>query len=168
MPSAEYTAAIKEAFASAPSNVALLETLEISHPSLSETLYLVANREDLTLALEDSSSHVFKGVGFKLTLPPVGDSGLQDLTITIDNVDRRITDFVNAVKASKTPVEVKYRPYLSDDLIHPQFDVPLVLYIRTVNLTVFQAVARASFADVINKRFPNDIYTRARFPSLGE
>lgn len=163
----EYTDAIKEAFASAPSDDVVLDTLEISHPDLAQTLYLVKNREDLTLSLEDSSSHLFEGVGFRLALPPAGDNGLQDLSLTIDNVDRRITDLVRAIKASKVPAEVKYRPYLSSDLFHPQVDVPLVLYLRNVSLTAFEAQGRASFADVLNRRFPRENYTRERFPSLG-
>jgi hypothetical protein len=167
MPSAEYTAAVKEAFASAPSNVVVLDTLEISHPDLGATLYLVKNRENLTLSLEDSSSHEFEGVGFRMSLPPAGENGIQDLSLAIDNTDRRITDLINVIKASKVPAEVKYRPYLSSDLLHPQTNVPLILYLRNVTLSVFEATGRASFADIINRKFPRENYTRDRFPSLG-
>lgn len=168
MPSADYTEAIKEAFASAPTNDTVLETIELSHPLLAGPIYLVKNLEDLTLTLEDATSHLFEGVGFQLSLPPAGDNGLQDLSLSIDNTDRRITDFIKTVKASLDPVEVKYRPYLSSDLTQPQLNVPLVLYLRGLSVTLFEASGKASFADIINRKFPSILYTRAMFPSLGQ
>jgi hypothetical protein len=159
--------AIKEAYASAPSNVAVLETLEISHPSIGGTIYIVKNREDLTLTLEDDTEQLFEGVGFRMALPASGDNGVQELTITIDNVDRRISDFLNTAKDYQTPVVVKYRPYLSNDLTTPQMENPIVLFLTDVRVTVFEINAKASFADILNKKFPTQLYTRSRFPSIG-
>lgn len=161
------TAAIREAYAVAPSNVAILETLEISHPSIGGTIYLVKNREDLTLTLEDDSEHLFEGVGFRMTLPASGDNGIQSLTLAIDNVDRRVSDFLNTAKDYQTPVTVKYRPYLSNDYTTPQIETPLVLYLTDISVTVMEITGKASFADLLNKKFPTELYTRARFPSIG-
>lgn len=166
MPSIED--ALKEAYASAPSNVAILETLEISHPDIEDTIYIVKNREDLTFTLEDDSEHLFEGVAFRMTLPATGENGLQDLNISIDNVDRRISDFLETVKQSKEPVMVKYRPYLSTDLTAPQMIPPLTLSLKGASIGTLEVESKASFADIINKKFPNDYYTRKRFPSLGQ
>jgi hypothetical protein len=163
----DYTDAAKLYFYSNPSDDVLLETIEITHPLLSETIRLVKNREDLDLTLEDSMTHTFEGVGFNLTLPPAGDNGLQDLSLAIDNTEHKVTDFVNTIKGSKIPAQVKYRPFLLSDLTQPQISFPLVLFLRNVTLTAFDGVGRASFADLINKKFPSENYTRARFPSLG-
>lgn len=160
-------AAIREAYASAPSHVAILETLEISHPAVGGTIYLVKNSEDLTMKLENGTSVLFEAAGFRMTLPAVTEDGLQELRIAIDNVDRRISDFLDQAKNSTETVKVKYRPYLSTDLETPQMNPPLELNLTDVSVTVFEVTARATFADIINKKFPSDIYTRARFPSLG-
>lgn len=159
--------ALKEAYASAPSNVAVLETLEISHPSIGGTIYIVKNREDLTLTLEDESDHLFEACAFRMSLPASGDSGLQSLTIAIDNVDRRVSDFLNTAKDYQTPVTVKYRPYLSNDYTTPQIETPLVLYLTDISVNVMEVTGKASFADLLNKKFPTELYTRARFPSIG-
>lgn len=159
--------AIKEAYAVCPSDVAVLETLEISHPSIGGTIYLVKNREDLTLTLEDDTEHIFEGVGFRMTLPSSGDNGSQSLTLAIDNVDRRVSDFLNTAKNYPDPVTVKYRPYLSSDLTTPQMNPPLVLFLTDVMVNVFEVSGKASFADILNKKFPTELYTRARFPSIG-
>lgn len=159
--------AIKEAYASAPTNVVILETLEIDHEDLAEPIRLVRNRENLTFTLEDASSYEFEGAAFRMALPAAGDNGVQDLMLAIDNTDQRLTDFVNTVKASIAPVTCTYRPYRSDDLTTPQMDPPLVLYLHDINLNSFEVSARASFADIINRKFPSVLYTRSRFPSLG-
>jgi hypothetical protein len=161
--------ALVEAYACAPSNVAVLETLEVSHPSLpGGTLYLVKNLADLTFTLEDTSTQLFKACGFNITLPAAGDSGLQELNIAIDNIDRAVSDFVYTASTYEQPVKLVYRPYLSDDLTTPQMDPPLELYLTDVSVTLFQVTGKATFVDVINTKFPADIYTRARFPSLGD
>lgn len=167
MPTSPYLPAIKEAFAVATSNVAHLDTLEISHPSLPNKIRIVKNRTDLTLTLETGESVLFDGTAFRMALPPSGDNGLQELTISIDNVDRQVSDFLNSVKSSSLPPQITYRPYLSNDLTEPQMDPPLVLFLSDAKVTVFEATGRASFADLINKKFPTETYTRDRFPGLG-
>lgn len=168
MSNAALTAAIKEAYACAPSNEAVLETLVIEHPDVGTPIYLVKNRENLTFTLEDLSEVEFTGAAFRLALPPSGENGLQDLTLSFDNVGDELRDFINTVKASVDPVTITYRPYLSSDLTTPQMDPPLTLWLRDITMNVFEASGRASFAEVINKKFPADFYTRRRFPSLGE
>lgn len=167
MPNAALTAALKEAYASAPSNVVVLETITLVHPLLEAPIYLVKNRENITATLETDEEVEFLACAFKMSLPPSGDNGLQELALSIDNVDRRITDFVNLVKKSKDPVQVYYRPFLSSDLSQPQMSPPLVLTLGDISLTLFEATGRASFADIINKKCPSELYTRSRFPSLG-
>jgi len=160
--------ALKEAYASAPSDTAILETLEITHPAVGGTLYLVKNTENLTLALEEGGEEVeFEACGFRMSLPAVSEDGLQELRIAIDNIDRRVSDFLSAALYSEQPVEIKYRPYLSTDYTKPQLDPPLLLTLSDVSVTVNEVSGRATFADIINKPFPNQPYTRSRFPSLG-
>ena len=168
MPNNSYLPAIREAFAVATADDPPLDTIQISHPSLADSIYLVKNREDLVLTLETGLAVTFKGCGFRMALPPAGDNGIQELTISVDNVDREVSDFLDSVKTSKIPVQVTYRPYLASVLTEPQMDPPLVLFLGDAKINVFEATGRASFADLVNKKFPTEYYTRSRFSSLGE
>lgn len=169
MPNTALEDALKEAYATAQSDVAILNTVEISHPALPDgTIYLVRNLVDLDLTIETSEVKTFTAAAFRVTLPAVTDEGLQELTLTFDNVDRRISDFLKAVKEFAEPTVVTFRPYLANDFSKPQMDPPLVLYLTDVTVNLFEASGKASFADIINRKAPNDIYTRARFPSLGD
>ena len=167
MPNSALKAAIKEAYASVPTDRYVIETLELFHPSLVERIYLAKSREDLTLTLENSTVKVFTGCGFRLSLPATGDSGIQELAISFDNVDRRISTFIEQAKNFSAPVEVIYRPYLSTNLTTPQIDPPLRLFMRGIKVTIFEVSGRGSFADMRNKTWPNEKCTRLRFPSLG-
>lgn len=168
MPNTALQDAIKEAYASAPSNIAILETLEVSHSAVGTPIYLVKNRENLTFTLEDLSVVEFMGASFDLELPPSGESGIQDLNVRFDNVGDEIRDFINIVKTSTEPVVLKHRPYRSDDLTTPQMDPPLMLWLRNIRMNLLEATGRASFVDVLNRKFPAEYYTRKRFPSLGD
>lgn len=170
MPNTSLTEALKEAFTLCPSSLVYLATLEINHPDAVAPIYIVQDRKDWDLTLEGTGGvKTFEACTFRFSLPASGDNGIQELTIAIDNVDRRISDFINAVKESPEPVSVIYRPYLSTDPTTPQMNPPLVLNLRDIQITAVQITGRASFADIINKPFPHpsEIYTRERFPSLG-
>lgn len=167
MPNESLTDAIKEAYALAPRSLVVLDTLQISNPLLVEELFLVRDVVGHDFTLEDLSVETFEPVGFRMELPTIGDNGLQELTIAIDNVDRRITDFVNSVKGNNATTEIRYRPYLSNDLTTPQMNPPLLLYLKEISITAIEIQGRATFADIVNKKFPSELFTRARFPSLG-
>lgn len=157
--------ALKEAYATAPAGKAVLETLELRLQGR-EPLRIYRGVEPLSMCLETGEWAEFEPVPFRFKLPKSSETGSQALDISIDNVDARVADFVSAAKASLAPVEVVYRPYLSDDLTGPQMDPPLVLYMKGATITTTVASAQASFIDIVNKRFPNDYYTGDRFPGL--
>lgn len=160
--------AIKEAYACCPTNIAVLETLSLSHPDLPDgTIYMVQGFTEVVATLETAEEVTFEAIPFRFVLPAAGENGRQELTLTIDNVDRRISDFIIAVKESSDPVTVTYRPYLSNDLSGPQMDPPLTLSLQSISVNVYEVSGRATFADVLNRPFPSDFYTRSRFPSLG-
>lgn len=157
--------AIKEAYALAPVGKSLIESIELrlaGQPSV----YIYRGIEPLQMRLETGEWATFEPVPFQFKLPKSSETGSQSLDITMDNVDARISDFITAAKNSLAPVEVIYRPYLSDDLATPQMDPPLVLYLKGAAITTSTASAQASFIDIVNKRFPNDYYTGDRFPGL--
>lgn len=159
--------ALKEAYASAPSNVVMIHTLEINQTGVQAPVYIAQSRRDVIAKDENGQWRTFRPCGFQFSLPPANEEGYQSLNIAIDNVDRRVMAFITTGLSSKTTVKVIYRPYLNTDLATPQMDPVLVMYLKDVRITTFQVTGRATFMDVVNKKFPTDLYTRAHFPALG-
>lgn len=159
--------AIKEAYASAPSDKVVLDTLEINQYPVQDPFYMVQAATPFTAFDEHGIERTFNPVGFQFSLPPSNEDGVQSLTISIDNIDRRVSDFIELAKSQVVPIIVTYRPYLSNDPSGPQMVPPLVLYLTDVQITSFQVTGKATFMDIVNKKFPSELYIRARFPTLG-
>lgn len=200
MPDPALSAAIQEAYASAPSGVIILHTLEIRHPDFAAPIRVVRNFADaeswvalggtdvstvldamdaaardlvgLVAKLEDSAPAdagayvAFLGLAFDFDLPPVESLAVPEITVTIDNVDRRITDALEGASTSENSVEVTYRPYLSNDISGPQMDPPITLILSEVKADLYKVTAQARMMDIGNKKFPSEVYTRKRFPGL--
>lgn len=165
-----FTEAIKEAYALAPSTKVILHTLEIEQLGVQDSIWIVQSRRTVEAVTEDSVLRTFEPVGFQFALPPSNEEGFRSLTISIDNVGRRVMNFVTTAleqTGPRTPVVMRYRPYLSDDLTAPQMDPPLELYLKDIQINTHSVSGRATFADVVNKKFPSELYTRERFPALG-
>jgi hypothetical protein len=159
--------AIKEAYASAPSNVVIIHTLEIRQEGVQDPIFISQSRRGIEAYDENGTLRVYLPVGFQFTLPPSNEEGFRSLNIAIDNIGLQVSDFVKIAKGSMEPVKLIYRPYVSNDLSQPQMNPPLVLFLKDVQITSHQVTGRATFMDIVNKKFPAQLYTRERFPSLG-
>ena len=71
MPNTTLTDAIKEAYATAPSEVVIYDTLEFKHNSFAQPIRLVANHRDLIARLENNSQVTFTGHAFEITLSSI-------------------------------------------------------------------------------------------------
>jgi len=170
--------ALKEAYASAPSNIVILHTLEFRHPNFVDELNqptsirVVLDNVDHDCKLESSAPLNPNGIvtftrfSFDFTLPEVQSSATPEIIISMDNVSREIEDNLALAVASPYKVEVTYRPYLSTDLTSPQMDPPLTLTLTHVEADDFKVTARASYGDAANKAFPSELYNSTRFPGL--
>ena len=168
MPNDSLEDALKEAYALAPNDEYVIDTLEISYTGLADTLYLVRDRFEKTFTLEDATVKTFKPVGFRFTPPAAGKDGRQQMLLAIDNVGAEVSDFFDQLGTALTePVKVTYRPYLSSDTTTPQLNPPLVLFLVDVQLTLFEISGRATFTNIVNAKYPREYYTRERFPGLG-
>lgn len=161
------TDAIKEAFTLAPIQRVIIHTLEIRQTGVQNTIYISRTRRSVVARDEDGEWHTFEPAGFQFSLPPSDEEGFQSLNIAIDNIGRQVSDFIEAARSEPIPVEVVYRPYLSTDLATPQMSPPIVLYLKDVSVNAMQVTGRATFADIVNKKFPLELYNRSRFPALG-
>jgi len=166
MPNPSLSDAIKEAFAVAPVTKVIYDTLEIRQATVQPSIFLVRSHQVLQAVDENGVTRTFIPVGFSITLPPETKDGFRSLSIAIDNIGGSVVQFIQKALSSQVPVEVIYRPYLSDDLSRPAMNPPLVLYLTDIQITPTQVTGRATFMDVVNRRFPSELYTRARFPGL--
>lgn len=159
--------ALKEAFAVCPTDKTVIHTLEIRQTGVQDPVLISQTRTGVTAFDENGVEKTFIAGGFQFTLPPSDEDGFKSLTVAVDNVNRVASDFIDTARQSIVPVEVVYRPYLSDDLSGPAMNPPLILYLKDVQVTTFQVTGKCTFMDLVNKKFPSDLYLRSRFPSLG-
>lgn len=158
--------ALKEAYASAPSNVVIYHTLEINHPAFISPIYVVRDFQDLNAQLENGDPVTFLRFAFNLVKPEVSSTGVPQCTVEIDNVSRDILANVQLAMTSTDQITMTYREYISTDLTGPQNDPPMTMVLSNITADVFKVRATASFGDLNNKRFPNEEYTAERFPGL--
>lgn len=184
MPNDSLTAAMKEAYASAPIDVVILHTLEFRHALFIDSsgdpapIRVIYDNRDWTARLENDAPLNpgefvnFIGFTFDMTLPDLDVTSTPELKITIDNVSQEIHANIAAASISSELTQVTYRPYLSSDidgngnLQYPQVDPPLHLNVTTIKVDTKKITATASFADMSNKSFPLDLYNTSRFPGL--
>jgi hypothetical protein len=165
-------AAIKEAYASAPSNAIIYHTLELRHPAFTSPIRVVRDYTDLTATLEATAPSnpgaqvTFVAFNFDFTKPEVSTTGVPQISIEIDNVDRSIVANVEAALTTMDLVQATYREYISTDLTGPQNDPPIHMTIMSITADVFRVKAVAGFPDLINRRFPTTEYDSETFPGL--
>lgn len=178
MPDLSLSAAIREAYASAPADVVVLHTLELRHPAFRDdagnptAIRVVRDHADLWARLEpgapiDAGEIVrFVAMAFELELPPIDTAPVPEIAVTLDNVGREIVRHLDEAAVSQDRIAVTYRPYLSTDLEGPQMDPPITLIMTEVEADTFKVTGRARMLDIGNKAFPAETYTAKRFPGL--
>ena len=162
----QYTAAIREAYASAPSDQVILHTLSLSHTNWDEPLYLVRDFQDFTALLETAAQVTFKATAFDFTQPELTTNSVPEVTVQIDNVSGDIFPLIDAVAASKDKITLTYRPYLSNDPSSPQMDPPLSLTLSTISINAYKITAKARLSDTGRRTFPEQNYNLVDFPAL--
>lgn len=193
MPQDAYNAAIREAFACAPPSQRYLHTLILEHPAFEghplavrrilpeyESWPLSTNNNSgggyisWSVALvQDGEDHVFCGrlhnkCGFRFAMPARDTGGIQELSLAIDNTDESMSAFLESAKNHNAPCRVWYTVFMEGDNDTPQLDPPMLLFMRDAVVTPVEITATATFADIVNKKFPSILYTRRTFPSLND
>lgn len=173
-----YSEALAAAYASAPESEILLDTLEFQHASfvtagLPYAVRVVNDHTELLAFLESDAplnageEVSFMPTRFTVTRPSETDSGsTPELEITVDNAARVLVPYLDAVKESRDPIMVTWRPYLASDLTAPHMTPVLTLSLTSVSLDMSQVVARAGFGNMVNRRFPALEYLSTKHPGL--
>lgn len=164
--------AVKEAYASVTNDDVVLFCLEIRHPSFDAPIRVVRDNANFTCNLEGNAplnpgeEVTFIAYAFDVSLPDIDESGKPEMTITIDNVSREITEALERAVTSIHKIEVTYRLYLLSDPSGPQNNPPLSMVINSVIADPMKITATAGFQDLTKNAFPRINYTLDKFPSL--
>lgn len=170
--------ALKEAYASAPSDVVILHTLELRHPAFkdengnSTAIRVVRDNVNHTCKLEDNApldggkEVEFIALAFDLQLPPVENIPVPEISLSLDNVSTEIMRYLDQAIETQDMIEMTYRPYLSSDLSYPQMDPPITLVITEITADISKISATARMMDIGNKSFPAENYTVKKYPGL--
>lgn len=170
--------ALKEAYASAPTDRVIFHTLEIRHPAFVDdagqptAIRIVIGYENVAAKLEgDAPLHPgeyveFIAGAFRFKLPGFEEGKVPQIQIAVDGVSREMVAHIEAAIAEPDPIEATYRPYLSTDLSKPQMNPPTNMELTKVSVNGASVSGIASLSDVHNRAFPFEKYMASRFPGL--
>lgn len=173
MPDPTLSEAIREAYATAPADQVILDTLELWHPSFSVPLYVVNDKVALDARIEPGAERnagavvTFVAWGFEVKQPEVSTDATPELVIEMDNVDPAILAQIDAAVMSGEDVTVIYRGYLD----HAALDGPETIPPPEVTMTAssadpFRLRAVAGFETLYDAVFPARSYDLDDFPGL--
>lgn len=173
MPDPTLSDAIKEAYASAPTDTVIYHTLELWHPAFTLPIRVVRDYSNIDAMIEATAARdpgdvvAFTAYAFDIVPPDVSADALPQCTIEIDNVSREILAQIDAAILQNMPIKVIYRAYLSDALLDgPENDPPLELTISRITATPLRISATAGFTNLLEQRFPSLDYELETFPGL--
>jgi len=173
-----YEEAIKEAFASCPTDAVILHTIELVHSyfitdaGLPTSIKIVHNTENIIAGIEatapiDRGKMVeFIAMPFEMILPENSKDKIPEIKITIDNVAGEIIKAVSGASERYEQIRLIYRPYLSTDLSRPQLKKPPVFYIGNIYADNYKITCAAKIKDYLNLVFLSRTYTIDQFPGL--
>lgn len=155
-------------FLGSSSKVVQLETLELSHPDLTQTYWIVRNaRLGITARLETTVSQAFDYYPVIIRSLGQRDDLDQGYNITIADVGKTLPLELDAIEAADgftTKPVLKYRTYRSDRLTEPLFG-PVVMEVKKVTLNRQGSTLQAR-APQLNSSKTGELYRLDRFPML--
>lgn len=171
--------ATKEAYASAPQDRVVFDTLEVLHSAFVDeegqrtAIRVVLGYESITARLEGGAplhggQYVqFTAAAFGFSLPGFEEDQVPQMKVTLDGVTQEVIAHLEAAASTPSePIVMIYRPFVSTDLSKPGMDPPIVMELTNVNATGVQITGTATLDDVHNAAFPREKYLPSRFPGL--
>jgi len=173
MPDPTLSAALTEAYASAPVGQVIRHTLELWHPAFTVPIRVVRDRAPIDARIEAGAARdpgavvTFVAYAFDVVPPDQISSGVPQCVIEIDNVSREILAQIDLAMAGSDKITVIYRAYLSDALLTgPENDPPLEMTLVSLSATALRIRAVVGFTNLMNLAFPKLDYTTDAFPGL--
>jgi hypothetical protein len=152
--------------ASAPQNIWNIETLEISHSSMSKTYYLWKEPYAGVITLEDSSTREVSCLNFEVKLASSQGNLDQSYDITLDLTDSEdeFKEQMDRIPIDTTEkIKLVFREYLSDDLTEVQSSA--ILQVETIAYS--KSIARfTAISPRLNVLRTGELYTTREVPML--
>lgn len=128
---------IKEAYrrklATNPDGELALDTVQITHPNLTKTYYLVADKDPLVAYLENGQQVTFEPAAIKADNGGNNNDMDQQAKFTIADPDNILDDEMDRIPLeSETLPEFTFRTYLRSDLSYPAYG-PVTYDTQTVS-----------------------------------
>lgn len=181
-----WSAALQEAYASAPADDYVVATLELIHPQFvdeddnADSIRVALDDRSWDLLLEDTAPlfagevKTFEPLAMEVSLPEQGDANFGSLKLALDNVPRTVWPKLQAAARVRANAVVIYREWVAvrdvetnvysctqpPDLIIDQ------LTMKMVTATILRLEGTATFVDLLNKGFPRRTFDRVNFPGL--
>lgn len=134
-----------------------LTLLEISHDDMSETYYFVDNTVSIL-----SNGVVYDPYPFRITLPEDKEGVLPQVKLTIDNVDRKLTE---ALRGYSNPPNAVVKIILASnpDQIEMMIDN---LKLRNIRFDTFQIEGALIMDSPLGRKFPASTFNPKQYPAL--
>lgn len=155
-------------FFTSKTNVAELELIEFSHPSFTQTFYIVRNSvAGVTVTLETGVVQAFTYYPLQITPTGANTDLDQKMKVLFGDVGKVLPQQLDRLRSAATlyikPVFI-YRTYRSDTLSTPLFG-PVTFQVQNLAFTKQGATFDIS-APVLNLNKTGELYNLDRFPSL--
>jgi hypothetical protein len=158
--------ALKAVYTTAPVARHYVETLSLEHANLPATRWITNQAAGWTAKIEDNSTQTFDYVPFAVIAPASEEEGAIRLQVVVDNADRILMQNLELLALTPTtPIILKYRVYLSDDINTVQNN-PMILDITHVTATQYLISFEAGLENIRGRPFPSKLYTIERYPGL--
>lgn len=160
--------AYAEAAASAPADLTILHTFEITHSTFGEDrILIVADFQPLDATLEDGTEVTFVPCPVRVTGPEQSDSGASPgIDVQIDGVSAILASRLDAAMGSFEKIGIIERVYASTDTSAPAVMPPLSLILQDVEVNETTVTATAAYDDPVNRGFPTKDYNIRQYPGL--
>lgn len=159
---------LAEAYTIAPTDVVIVETIELQHPSFVDdngdptSIYVAVNQPDSTFEGVD-----YVGLAVEWTEPEVRPDGDVTASITLDNVGREIVPSLERAIEDGSRIQMIVRTYLST--IPNTAQRTLTMTLENVQIpNQYKITGTLIFRGLNNKTFPaaSNIYTLDKYPGL--
>lgn len=152
---------LRTVYASAPTDVVLISTLEIELPG--ENIRLVSDYAEMLLGV-DGVMQLFEPCALDISLPAKDNSGNQSLQFAIGIVDDdRINALVESALNAGVEIYLTYREYLSTDTSAPASS-PIRMTVLGGEFNQDNFGIEASYFDLLNTSWPRERYTLLNAP----
>lgn len=179
MPDPTISEALAEAYAIAPAEEIIVDTLEVRHPSFidaagnPDSMWITTNEVELSAEIEGGApikagqTVVFRAIPFSFSRPRIEAGSTASIDIRIDNINRDWIKALDRAVVEPSKILVCYRCYLASSLLDgPQIIPPPTFVLSQCDVDMFCLRGSARVAIDLAGSFPRRLYTAAEFPGL--